>query len=374
MPTIEQRLQNLRSRRLDLTVPLGKSMTFDERVGRQLRENRVEAYERRAHGKHTKYALGAMQALDAEYTRNSIAEGDRVKAQLADRLDAAFRPAFRYQGSVPLNIHIRFVSDIDLLTLRTDFVTYDRTGPRANIYMPSSDPSPPATCLAQMRSQCEMALRAAFPAVTVDTSGSKAISLSGGSLRRKVDVIPSHWHDTASYQLTGSEAERAVSILLKDKAQTMQNLPFMHISRIEHKDVVTWGGTKKVIRLLKTLKSDSDYSAEIGLSSYEIAGLAWHFEDDTLKVLEERELALLWSAKRHLNFYVAAKEFAMSLMTPDGSRRIIDTDAKFRALKLLSLEVDQLVEAVVKELKPLLVITPDVLRRSLEEAYFAPAR
>jgi hypothetical protein len=348
-------------------------MTFDERVAKQLRENRSEAYERRASAKYTKYTLGAMQALDEEYTRNSIAEGDRVRAQLANRLDAAFQPTFRYQGSVPLNIHIRFVSDIDLLALRTDFITYDRAGPLGNAYVPSSDATPPAACLARLRSQCEAALRAAFPAANVDTSGSKAISLSGGSLRRKVDVIPSHWHDTANFQKSRREADRGVCILIKDEARTTQNWPFLHIAQIEHKDALTWGGTKKVIRLLKTMKSDSDSTAEIGLSSYEIAGLVWHFENDMLRVTDARELALLWATKWHLNFYSRAKEHTTSLMTPDGSRRVIDTDAKFRALQLLSLEVDQLAEEVAREQRPFSVHTPEVLQKSLQDAYIAPA-
>lgn len=373
MPTIDQRLQNLRDRRLDLAVPLGKSLTFDEQVSRQLRANRVEAYERRASSKFTRYTLGAMQAVDADYTRTSIAEGDRVKAQLAERLDAAFCPAFRYQGSVPLDIHIKFVSDIDLLALRTDFVTLDWNGPRGNTYQRNSDPTPIPDRLAHLRRRCEAELRAAFPAATVDASGAKAISISGGSLRRKVDVIPSHWHDTARYQQSGSETDRAVCILIKDEHRTMMNWPFLHIHAIQQKDTLTWGGAKKVIRLLKTLKSDSDSVAEIGLSSYEIAGLVWHFEDSTLRVTDTRELSLLWAANRHLNFYAAAKEHTMGLTTPDGSRRIIDTEAKFRAVRLLSLEVDQLAEAVARERSPLLILTPDAVRKSLEDAYLAPA-
>jgi hypothetical protein len=179
----------------------------------------------------------------------------------------------------------------------------------------------------------------------VDKSGAKAISLSGGSLQRKVDVVPSHWYDTVRYQFIGLEEERAVSILVKDEGRTMDNLPFLHMKHINDKNVRTWGGTKKVIRLLKNLKNDSDYASLITLSSYDIASLVWHFPDTSLQV--------------------------MKLQTPDGTRKVIDSSEKFTGLLLLSLEVDQLAEAVESDLTKAGIITGPTLEKRLREALVA---
>jgi len=43
---------------------------------------------------------------------------------------AGISATFEYQDSVPLNIHIRFASDIDLLVLHAAFVTVDWGGSR----------------------------------------------------------------------------------------------------------------------------------------------------------------------------------------------------------------------------------------------------
>jgi hypothetical protein len=226
----DQRLRNLRDRRLGLTASLAKSVTAADSAIMESRALKEEAYQRRAAGRATKYALGVMQAVDPEYTQNSYDEGDRVQHQLRDALEGEISVEFKYQGSVPLDIHIRGVSDIDMLVLRDDFFTYDPSGAAAvagHYRNPIADT--PVSRMRRLRSRCETILTGAYPAANVDTSGAKSITLSGGSLRRKVDVVPSHWHDTAQYQLSGQEHERGVSILVMDENRTAKNLPFVHI-------------------------------------------------------------------------------------------------------------------------------------------------
>ncbi len=367
-----QRLRNLRDRRLGLTTPLTKSVTAADSATLQTRVLKEEAYQRRAAGRATKYALGAMQAVDPEYTQNSYDEGDRVQRQLRDALEGEISVEFRYQGSVPLDIHIKGVSDIDMLVLRDDFHTYDPSGAAAlagHYRNPIADTA--VGRMRRLRSRCETILTGAYPAANVDISGAKSITLSGGSLRRKVDVVPSHWHDTVQYQLSGQEHERGVSILVKDEDRTAKNLPFVHMKCINHKDIDTWGGTKKTIRLLKNLKNDSDYANLIQLSSYDIASLVWHFPVSSLQVIDSKELTLLAASKLHLTWCAANKAAVMDLQTPDGTRKIIDSDAKFVGLQLLSLEVDQLTEGVAEDLKGNSLILGQTSDERLRNAYIA---
>jgi hypothetical protein len=369
----DQRLQNLRDRRLGLTTLMAKSesVTTDS-VAMLTRVLKEESYQRRAAGRATKYALGVMQAVDPEYTQNSYDEGDRVQRQLRDALEGEISTEFRYQGSVPLDIHIKGISDIDMLVLRNDFHTYDPSGAAAIAgHYRSPIPDTPVSRMQRLRSRCETILTGAYPAAKVDTSGAKSITLSGGSLRRKVDVVPSHWHDTAQYQLSGLEHERGISILLKDKHQTAENLPFVHIKCINDKDIGTWGGTKKAIRLLKNLKNDSDYTSLISLSSYDIASLVWHFPNSSLQVVDSKELTLLAATKLHLTWCAANKAAVMDLQTPDGTRKIIDSDSKFMGLQLLSLEVDQLVEGVAEDLKRDSLVFGKTADERLRKSYIA---
>jgi hypothetical protein len=220
-----------------------------------------------------------MQELEVKYTKICFQEGDRVRGQLEAGLNNAGIPvAFEYQGSVPLNIHIKFVSDIDLLVLHDGFVTVDWTGPRATTY--NQIPVNVLAELLTLREKCGSILEQKFPAAKVDKDGAKSISISGGSLQRKVDIVPSHWHDTAAFQQSRSKHDREVKILNKNERTLITNRPFLHMQRVEEKDQSTSGGAKKVIRLLKNIKKDS--ARDIKLTSYDIAALVWHIKDAAL--------------------------------------------------------------------------------------------
>ena len=78
-----------------------------------------------------------------------------------------------------------------------------------------------------LRCECETLLDRRYPQAKVDKTGSKAIKLSGGSLRRAVDVVPSQWHDTIAYQASGAKHDREVLILNKDVP--LPRIPTSHL-------------------------------------------------------------------------------------------------------------------------------------------------
>lgn len=311
-----------------------------------------EAYETRARGKpYTMYTLGAMQQVDAAYTKISIKTADRVQEQLRTRLSAkGYSLEFRHQGSVPLNVHIKGVSDIDLLTIESSVFLYDRNGVagRSNMYVAASRSI--ADVLSDLRRDSESALREAYYAAIVDASGAKAIRISGGSLQRDVDVVPSVWWNSIEYQQSGQAYDRGVAIFNKDDRSTIQNLPFLHIKMISDACDSTYGGLRKSIRLLKNVKADANEDHElIRLSSYDIAGLMYHADRERLRSGLITELAILAEAQRHLEFLVSNPSYAKSLRTPDNSRSILDSEGKFSDLADLSREVTRLMDKVSRE-------------------------
>lgn len=337
----------------------------------------AEDYQRRTDKPYTKYTLGAMQEVGPSYTRIGIEEATRVGKQLQLGLKEKQIPVdFKLQGSVPCNIHIRGASDVDLLTIHTGFHTYDKSGPRSQAGQYRNPISyTPLSALQTLRAEAEKILISAYPAADVDVTGAKAIKLSGGSLRRPVDVVPSHWHDTSDYQLLGDEYRRGICVLDKKKKETVQNLPFLHIHHIGTKDEISLRGLKKAIRLCKHVKADAAKEGrDIALSSYDIAAFLWHANMSAYRVGVVNELAILAETQRHLDFYAMNRAEAQTLVVPDGSRKIFDTAEKLSALMTLSVEIDDLAKEVASEVDVTLQYFPeswDRRRTALAKAYIA---
>ncbi len=360
----KQRLQNLKQRRLGIDALAKSAALSDLRFADAA--SRTESYETRAKSDALKYGLGAMQEVDGRYTAICYEDGERVRAQLASGLaESAIRVTFDYQGSVPLNIHIRGTSDVDLLVLHDEFVTVDPSGPQAHTY--SHTGKSVIGEMGRLRSNCEQILPIRFPAATVNCGGSKSIRIEGGSLRRKIDVVPAHWHHTATYQASSRKHDREICILDTSVPTTIGNRPFMHMHCINAKDTLTKGGAKKVIRLLKNLSKDSGRG--ITLSSYDIAALTWHFDDASLNRPWYLEVALIAETQDHLHRFLQNRPYCEALMVPDQSRKIIDSPVKFASLIGLSMEVDELAAQIARELDPMGIQTPQTIRKRLSEAY-----
>ncbi|HID9486366.1 hypothetical protein L5C66_28545 [Pseudomonas aeruginosa] len=312
-----------------------------------------ETWERRAATKPaTTFALGAMQEVDKDYTRISIETAERVQNQLTKRLETSgIYTEYRLQGSVPLNVHIRGVSDVDLLVFHCGFFTYSTNGARAlageYIY-----PSPRTSLevLNELRRECQNSLKLAFPAATVDVNGEKAIKLYGGSLARPVDVVPAHWFDSVEFQSSGQSDDRAVTILEYYKQKTLDNWPFLHIKLITERCVAAYGSLRKSIRLCKNVKAELIAEGrQVNLSSFDIASAMYHADQANLRNGMFFELAILAETQRHLDYLYMNKEYARSLRTPDNSRYIFDSEEKFSALLTLSVAMDELLREVAKE-------------------------
>lgn len=301
----------------------------------------VESYLQRANTPTIQYALGAMQSIEPDYTRISLNEAERVVAHLVGKVPAEFE----LQGSVPLDIHVRTSSDIDVLTLHTGFFTFDATGPKR--YQGSAEIDPKAK-IWELRSSCESILESAFPAVKVDKSGAKSIALTGGSLQRKVDIVPSHWHDTATYQSSALKRDRAVEVFDRKADRFVSNQPFLYMEKIEEKHRRTLTGAKKVIRLLKVLRRDC--GKKVALSSYEISSLVWNMPDQSLIKSQDAQLALVGNVLHTVCYLVDNPSEADRLRTPDDSRKIFETKDQFESLKVIRQELVELSKDIAEEL------------------------
>ena len=323
----------------------------------------IEDFEKRTSSSALKYALGAMQEVDERFTKISFGEADRIVNQLKPALQNLGKTVdTELQGSLPLNVHLRRVSDVDLLVLPNWYLTYSTIGSKASTYAPSS--ASKSGTIMELRSDCVKILQNAYPQVTVDDSGSKCITLSGGSLRREVDVVPALWYDTVEYQREQYKSYRAVEVYDKRSGTFNENKPFMVRALINYKDDQTQGGCKKAIRLLKTLKIDADI--DINFSSFNIMSVVYRMEDWRLNYTKLSEGALLVSLKNWLNALSSDSDKLRSLYVVDSSRKIIQNTSDEFAFQQLRAELNELLEQIGREIAPYEPLRRDeVLRDSI---------
>lgn len=331
----EKRLSDLKKRRQE-------TFFYKSASEYELLEPITESYELGNVSKSLKYALGAMQEVDDTYTKNTFKTGDRIKNQLQKLEKEGYSLSFRYQGSVTNNTHIRSHSDIDLLLITETFYSLEPPQKPNNPYGGN-----PSDELYSLRLDAISLLENAFPGVTVDSSGAKSISLEGGSLSRKVDVVPSNWYNTVKYTELQDETYRGIMILDSHKMVRFTNTPFYHNYLLQLKDYASSNNFKKIVRLLKTLKADAE--KEIKLSSYDLAAIPFHMEnskyiksDTPLKLIENTLFYLMELCKddnKRNNLYV-----------PDQSRKIFEK-AELVDLQRLTLELGDLHSDILNEQK-----------------------
>ena len=372
MADISKRLSNLERRRRGLDGLNKVAYADAETLQKSLL---AEAYKIREPTKnYTRYALGAMQAVDSDYTRISKEEADRVGAAVKNGLTSEpYSVTLRLQGSVAADVHSKGVSDVDILTIRDDFVTFHYPPVREGSYV-ASESIDPIWRLSKLREKSEEILTARYYGATVDTSGAKAINVSGGSLRRPVDVVASLWYDSEAYQSSGQIEDRGIFIFDKKNSKRILNYPFKHIAKLDQGDSQTRGGLKKAIRLCKSVKADAEEDGkEINLSSFDIAALMTHANQVALNSGYANELAILEEVRRLLDWCFHNPASAKSLKVPDGTRVVFDTNEKFsRGLLMLSSEVDELAAEVASEQAGRNFQTIDhvLVKRALEGAMY----
>lgn len=298
-----------------------------------------EFYKGLSQSESVKYTVGAMQPIDEQYTRVTYEQGERVCNQLDKRL--VTECSFEYQGSVTNDTHIKARSDIDVLLIIGKFFTLEH--PQVPSHPYTGDP---LQDLLDLRDEAWTVLDNAFPEATVK-KGHKAISLEGGSLRRKIDVVPSNWFNTNQYAEKLDGVFRGVQILDAETKQRLRNTPFLHNAYIQIRDQDTSGGLRKAARLMKSLKYDTD---AIELSSYDIVSLAYNIPVEWLNYPRGMELAILNSCHTYCHFLEGDAAARNSIVVPDGHRKVFaDGHATLAGLQQLTAELGSLVNDVLHE-------------------------
>lgn len=322
------RLDRLGARRIDPTSPTV--------LAKALREN----WRTINQSDSVKYVVGAMEPIDPGYTQNTFKEGERVRNQLEKNLNQACE--YEYQGSTTNDTHIKAASDIDLLVITSKFWSLEPPQVANPPYQ-----GDPIKDMHELRGEAAKVLKTAFPQVTVDTTGAKSIVLTGGSLTRKVDVVPANWWDTVKYANTKLKLYRGVHIFDSKANQRLPNTPFLHNALIEARDNNTKGGMRKAARLMKSLKYDSE---AIDLSSYDIVSIAYNIPEAMLTVSRDQPLMILEACYGYVTYLQINQPARDAIKVPDDHRTVFAPGhATVTGLNQLAGELQKLTNDVLTE-------------------------
>ncbi len=310
-----------------------------------------EAYASIQEDDAVRYLVGAMQPVEDSWTKKSIEAGDRVSKQIQSALERRSLGAdYRYQGSVTKNTHIKAHSDLDLLVIEKRFYCLEPPQVANPVYL-----GDPIKDLLEIRAVCITSLRDAYPAATVDSGGARSVKISGGSLNRTVDIVPSNWFDTNDYAKYRQEVFRGVHILDAHKPDREADQPFVHGALIGLKDDKTKGNARRLIRLLKSLKYDSE--GDVTISSFDIEALIYAMPDGDMQKERGQEIPqahACWLWLKQVEDNQAVRE---GLNVPDAKRKIFAA-GKATLAQLIALR---------KELETLLYQVNQGLQRSFRK-------
>lgn len=275
-----------------------------------------------------KYIYTTMAPIDDEYTQQVRAQGREVIEAIKKLLSRYGMTAeYEYQGSVTNNTHVKAHSDLDILTIHSDFYAIPTNLPVPNPFenLPPYDKDP-VEALLHLRTTCEKLFEHLTPDVSVDITGSKSIALSGDSLFCKVDIVPGHWLFSSDYVETGDPAYKGVFVLNKEKKVRIKNTPFLHNKKIDDLDTRLDGKPRQLMRLMKSIKYDSDQNLRI--SSYDLVSLVYRMPEKTFFGDRTRLVEAGW---KYLCWLDQNIDYAETLLVPDESRKIFAPGATTRA-------------------------------------------
>ncbi|MCS6125002.1 hypothetical protein [Shewanella baltica] len=352
LKSLKERRQGSRERALYESM---ESIAANNAVLKGVDVRRSEGYENLKEPVGVKYAIGAMAPVDSKSTEVSINEGNRVADSLIKSLNSRGEDVTkRLQGSVALDIHIKGHSDVDMLIVVNNPINYEIPVVSTSNYTPATDPRPLINIIRDVRNKSEIILQENFPAAYVDCHGNKSIALSGGSLARKVDIVPAIWFDSIKYQKSWDESDRGIKIYHKDNHEFILNYPFNHIKKVNIRDAAYSGNLKCVVRLLKNIVADMpEDKNKIAkkISSYDLASIAYHM-GDSLSMPSYMRLGLIEKTRLHLSCLLQSRAYRDLFLVPDESRKIFDNDDKVAALEILTNECTDLAKEIFKELRP----------------------
>lgn len=320
-----KRLDNLQKRKFD--PELNESLLSKSFSSREIPDN-------------IKYMIESMRPIDQKYNEKTLEAASRVQKHLQDGLNLHFQRVYKTQGSVRTNTNIKVHSDFDLLTI-IDRYYYPEVS-NGNLYTESN----PEEDIKELRNQSTKILKDIY--TEVDDSGDKSISVFNKSLNRKIDIVFCFWYYSNKYLETMNEFYKGIYLFNFPSKRKILDYPFATISNVNYKGDNTTDGSRRGIRLLKTLKADSDN--KIDLSSFHLTTIVHSIENNNLQYCPGNELNIARSISTELNKLLQDPSYRKVVKSPNGTETPLEKETIVPEIRKIKDDLDTLIEDSSKEL------------------------
>nr|WP_321222041.1 hypothetical protein [uncultured Psychroserpens sp.] len=296
------------------------------------------------------YIKRAMRGVESRYAERTIEAGNKVMMHLKNNNSSL---DYKFQGSVPSNTHIVGHSDIDLVQITNSFYSHESKSSFTNKfnsgYLTVSEKSRLLDVingstyfgdvnadLRKLRTDAELVLTSVYK--NVDITKAKSIEVNPTNPDRIVDVVTASWYVNVDSVLTNDETDKGIQIYNKEKNTRLPvDFPFMKIKLLNEKDKSVNGRLKKMIRFLKNLKADSDYTLK-EISSFDISSICYNIPIYNYENKPYYELVVVLFSEFMKIF--EDENYRNSIMSIDGSEPIFrGKDEKVDKLRLLFREL-----------------------------------
>lgn len=314
----DRRLQNLQNRRFDSRLnesALSKSFSTSDLP------------------KNMKYLIESMMPIEKTFAQRTIEAATNVQNHLENAYSLHFGRAYRRQGSVETNTNIRIYSDVDLLNIINRYYFLAPSLPNPDPYRDSD----PDEDIKEMRKQALKILKGIYD--EVDDSNEKCISILNKNLKIWVDVVFAYWYNTEDYERFKSEYYRGVKI--KSRSAT-PDFPFAHISRVQDKGDLTQDGSRRGIRLLKTLKEDSETKIHL-VKSFHLTTVVHSIDNTYLFYQPGNDINIAQAISDKLYRIINDPEYRKSIKSPNGCEQPLTNDELVKELRLIKADLDDLI-------------------------------
>lgn len=320
-----KRLLNTQQRKFDSS--LNESLTSKNFSSQEVPDN-------------VKYILEAMRPIGVRYNSQTIQAANNAKAHLEGAYKLHFDRAYRRQGSVETDTNIKAHSDIDLLTI---IDRYHYLPPDIKPQNPYRD-SDPDEDIKALRKQTVSILKGIYD--EVDDSNEKCVSFYNKNLRRKVDIVPGFWYHSEKYAETQNEFYRGVKL---GSRLVNPDFPFAHIWNVNKKGENTYDGSRRAIRMLKTLRADSDHKLEFA-KSFHLTTIVHSIDNSVLLYYPGLELNIASAVSDKLKQLIDDPSYRRNVQSPNGCEHPLTDEKIVKDLQLLKTDLDEVILDAANEI------------------------
>lgn len=289
-----------------------------------------------------KYLLESTRPIGDTHNQRSLAAAEKVVNHLEGKLNLHFSRAYRTQGSVRTDTNIKVHSDFDLLVVIDRYFYPEKSN--GDIYTYSD----PGDDIKALREKVTSIMRDTYD--EVNDEGSKGICIYNKNLGRKVDIVFCFWYHSIKFQETGNEYYKGVHLYdFHNRKRLNKDFPFAMIHNVNQKGDATIDGSRRGIRLLKTLRADSKNQLP-ALKSFQLTSIIHGIPNERIIYQPGSEVMLAEAVSEELDRLISDSFYRRNRLCPKGIEYPLSSDEVVPDLTIIKEDLDSLIGDARSEL------------------------